>query len=66
MDWVASDYGDRVSVGKLEVDANPQTRDTYEGQGIPTLLLFRNGEGGARHEGASAKPQLQSCLDANL
>ena len=66
MDWVASDYGDRVSVGKLEVDANPQTRDSYQVQGIPTLILFRNGEVVARHEGAIAKPQLQSFLDANL
>lgn len=66
MDWVASDYGDRVSVGKLEVDSNPQTRDAYQVQGIPTLILFRNGEEVARHEGAIAKPQLQSFLDANL
>ena len=35
-------------------------------QGIPTLILFRNGEVVARHEGAIAKPQLKSFLDANL
>ena len=66
MDWVAGDYCDRLSVGKLEVDANPQTRDAYQVQGIPTLILFRDGEVVARHEGAIAKPQLQSFLDANL
>lgn len=66
MDWAADTYGERLKVGKLEVDANPSTRDTYEVQGIPTLILYRGGEVVARHEGAIAKPQLQAFLDANL
>ena len=66
MDWAAETYADRLSVGKLEVDGNPKIRDAYQVQGIPTLILFRNGEVVARHEGAIAKPQLQSFLDANL
>ena len=59
-------YGDQLSVGKIEVDGNPSTRDAYQVQGIPTLILFRDGELVARHEGAIAKPQLQAFLDANL
>ena len=35
-------------------------------QGIPTLILYRDGQEIARHEGAIAKPQLQAFLDANL
>ena len=35
-------------------------------QGLPTLLLFRDGAEIARHEGAMAKPQLQAFLDAHL
>ena len=66
MDWAADTYGERLKVGKLEVDANPSTRDAYEVQGIPTLILYRGGEVVARHEGAIAKPQLQAFLDANL
>ena len=66
MDWAAETYGDRLSVGKLEVDGNPATRDQYQVQGIPTLMLFRDGEELARHEGAIAKPQLQAFLDAHL
>ena len=66
MDWAATTYQDRLTVGKVEVDGNPQTRDAYQVQGIPTLILFRNGEVVARHEGAIAKPQLQAFLDANL
>jgi thioredoxin 1 len=53
-------------VGKLEVDGNPITRDGFKVQGIPTLILFRNGQEIARHEGAIARPQLQTFLDAHL
>ena len=66
MDWAADTYGDRLTVGKREVDGNPSTRDAYEVQGIPTLILYRDGEVIARHEGAIAKPQLQAFLDAHL
>ena len=66
MDWAADTYGERLKVGKLEVDGNPSTRDAYEVQGIPTLILYRGGEVVARHEGAIAKLQLQAFLDANL
>ena len=65
MDWASETYGDRLTVGKLEVDGNPGIRDSYAA-GIPTLILFRDGQVIARHEGAIAKPQLQAFLDANL
>ena len=66
MDWAAETYAGKLTVGKLEVDGNPQTRDAYQVQGIPTLILFRDGKELARHEGAIAQPPLQSFLDANL
>ena len=66
MTWAASTYAGRLRVGKLEADGNPACRDTYRIQGLPTLILFRNGEEIARHEGAMAKPQLQAFLDAHL
>lgn len=66
MDWAVATYGDRLVVGKLEVDGNPSIRDRYQVQGIPTLMLFRGGEEIARHEGAIAKAQLQTFLDAHI
>ena len=66
MDWATETYADRLLVGKLEVDGNPITRDGFKVQGIPTLILFRNGQEIARHEGAIARPQLQTFLDAHL
>ena len=53
-------------MGKLEVDGNPATRDAYQVQGIPTLILIRDGKEIGRQEGAIAKPQLQAFLDAHL
>jgi thioredoxin 1 len=66
MAWAASSYSGRLAVGKLEVDANPTTRDAYRVQGIPALILFRGGLELARHEGALAQPQLQAFLDTHL
>ena len=66
MDWAAETYAGKLLVGKLEVDGNPATRDAYEVQGIPTLILYRDGKEIARQEGAIAKPQLQAFLDAHL
>jgi thioredoxin 1 len=53
-------------VVKLEADPNPLSRDACGVQGLPALLLFRNGHQVARHEGAMSKPQLQAFLDAHL
>ena len=66
MQWAASTYADRLTVGKLEADGNPGSRDAYKVQGLPTLILFRDGVEIGRHEGAMAKPQLQAFLDAHL
>ena len=66
MDWAAGEYVGRLAVGKLEADPNPTARDQMGIQGLPTLVIFKNGQEVARHEGAMAKPQLQAFLDAHL
>ena len=66
MDWAASPYGDGLKVGKLEADPSPPSRDALQVQGLPALVLFRNGQELARHEGAMAQPQLKAFLDAHL
>ncbi|MFN7228855.1 MAG: thioredoxin family protein [Synechococcaceae cyanobacterium] len=66
MAWAAGAYAGRLTVGKLEADPNPAARDRCRAQGLPALLLFRNGAEVARHEGALARPQLQAFLDAHL
>ena len=66
MEWLAAEYAGRLVVGKLEADANPAIRDGLQIQGLPALILFRDGKELARHEGAMAKPQLQAFVDAHI
>ena len=66
MDWAASTYAGGLVVGKLEADPNPASRDALGVQGLPALILFRDGVELARHEGAMAQPQLKAFLDAHL
>jgi thioredoxin 1 len=66
MDWAADEYSDRLTVVKMEVDPNPTTVKEYDVQGIPTLLLIRDGEVIARTEGVVGKAQLQAMLDTHL
>ena len=66
MDWAASEYAGRLTVGKLEADGNPLSRDAHRIQGLPTLIVFNGGTEIARHEGAMAQPQLKAFLDAHL
>lgn len=62
MDWAATQYGDTLRVAKLDADQNPQTVDQFQVRGLPTLILFRDGEEVARHEGAIPQAQLQDFL----
>ena len=66
LDWAAGEYAGRLAVGKLEADPNPTARDQMGIQGLPTLVIFKNGQEVARHEGAMAQPQLKAFLDAHL
>lgn len=66
MDWAATTYGEALKVGKLEADPNPVSRDGLKVQGLPALVLIRNGVEVARHEGAMAQAQLKAFLDAHL
>jgi thioredoxin 1 len=66
LDAIATEYGDRLRVVKLNIDENPKTPPKYNIRGIPTLLLFRDGTVAAQQVGAVSKAQLESFLDAHL
>ena len=63
---VAQEYAGRVTVAKLNIDHNADTPPKYGIRGIPTLLLFKNGEVAATKVGALSKTQLKEFLDVNL
>ena len=63
---VADEYAGKLTVAKLNIDQNAETAPKYGIRGIPTLLLFKNGEVAATKVGALSKGQLKEFLDANL
>jgi len=66
LDEIAGEYGDRVKVCKLDIDANQETPPKYGVRGIPTLMLFKNGEVEATKVGALSKSQLAAFLDSHI
>ena len=66
IDEVAEDYSDRVKFVKLNIDNNPSNTQKFGIRGIPTLLLFKNGEKIDTSVGVLSKSELASFLDKNL
>ena len=66
LEEVAGEYTDRLKICKMDVDANQETPPKYGIKGIPTLMLFKNGEVEATKVGALSKSQLQAFLDSNI
>ena len=66
LDEIATEYSDRLKVVKLNIDDNPQTPPKYGIRGIPTLMVFKNGQVEATKVGAVSKGQLTAFLDDSL
>ena len=62
IDTVAADYAGKVKVGKVNVDENPATPSKYGVRGIPTLILFKDGQIVDQVVGAVPKSQLEALL----
>jgi len=66
LEEIASEYSGKIKIAKLNVDENPATPPKYGIRGIPTLMLFKNGNVEATKVGAVSKSQLSAFLDGNL
>ena len=66
LEEIATEYSDRLKVVKLNIDDNPQTPPKYGIRGIPTLMVFKNGQVEATKVGAVSKAQLTKFLDDSL
>ncbi len=66
LDEIADEYAGKVRVTKLNIDENPATPPKYGIRGIPTLMLFKDGNVEATKVGAVSKSQLTAFLDSNI
>ena len=66
LDELAQEYAGRLKVAKLNIDENQITPPKYGIRGIPTLMLFKNGNMEAMKVGALSKSQLTAFIDSNI
>ena len=66
LDELAEEYAGKLKVCKLDVDANPDTAPKYNIKGIPTLIIFKNGNVEAKKVGAVSKSQLAAFIDSTI
>ena len=66
LDEIAEEYAGKIKVAKLNIDQNPATPPRYGIRGIPTLMLFKDGNVEATKVGALSKSQLTAFIDTNI
>ena len=66
LDEVSTSYGDKLQVAKMNVDENRDIPAKFGIRGIPTLMLFKNGQLAATKVGAMSKAQLTAFIDQQL
>jgi thioredoxin 1 len=66
LEELAAEYAGKLTVAKVNIDENPLTPTTYGVRGIPTLMMFKNGQQVATQVGALPKSRLKDWIAGNL
>jgi thioredoxin 1 len=66
LDQIAAEYAGKVVVAKMNVDENPKIPMRFNARGIPTLILFKNGQAEGQKIGAVRKADVAAFLDSKL
>ncbi|MGQ0590269.1 MAG: thioredoxin TrxA [Sphingosinicella sp.] len=66
LEELSEELGDKVTIAKLNIDENPEAPSKYGVRGIPTMILFRNGQPAATQVGAEPKSRIQAWLEGAL
>lgn len=63
---VKNRVGENANIIKIDVDKNPQAAATYQVRGVPTLILFKNGQALWRQSGVVSANELEKLINQNL
>ena len=66
LDEVSAEYKDKLTIAKVNIDENPKIPQRFSVRGIPTLILFKNGQVEGQKVGALRKSDLTAFLDGKL
>ena len=66
LDELADQYKDKMTIAKINIDENQKTPASYGVRGIPTLIMFKDGEVIATNVGSATKSQLETFFDNNI
>ena len=66
LEEIASEYSNKLTVAKIDVDENPEMPSKYQVRGIPTMILFNNGNIVDTKVGMSSKQDLADWLNQHL
>ena len=66
LEEVSTEMSDKIIIGKLNVDENSQTPPKYGIRGIPTLMIFKDGNAVGTHVGALSKSDLVQFIESNI
>lgn len=66
LDELATTYAGKITIAKMDVDASKETPAKFNIRGIPTLIIFKNGEASATKVGALTKTQLVEFIEGSL
>ncbi len=66
LDEISQEYDGKLKIAKLNIDENPNTPPKFGIRGIPTLMIYKNGQVEATKVGAVSKSQLTAFIDSNL
>ena len=66
LEELSEELGGRVTIAKLNIDENPEAPGKYGVRGIPTMILFKDGQPAATKIGAEPKGRIQAWLEGEL
>ncbi|MFP6735356.1 MAG: thioredoxin TrxA [Rhodospirillales bacterium] len=64
LEEIEGELGEKLTIAKVNIDDNPQTPTNYGVRGIPTLMLFKNGEVASTKVGALPKSKLKEWIES--